>query len=151
MRRSIISTFFGLIGVSSIQLFSASAANAQFYYSMDTGVVFLAPGQTLRVSASGTGSETVTVKFKKMEYVESGITDGVLRQQVASQSTTGSLPLAGDQALVFNAVASGAGVRVQLHSSSPNVNVIASVITPGIGGTAASEQVYLAIKLENTR
>ena len=148
--RTALYIVLGFISISALY----STSNAQTLpYVADTGVIDLAPGQALSVSATGLGYESITVQFKKMEYVESGITDGIVRKQVGSQTTSGPITLSGDQCLVFYAVASGAGVRLQLYSSSPHLTAKAFVVSQvsGGGGTATKEEVYFTIKLVNAR
>lgn len=133
-RRTVTSLALSLLVISALY----STANAQTLpYVADTGVIDLAPGQVLRVTASGLGYESIRVQFRKMEYVESGITDGVVRKQVGSQTTSGPIILSGDQCLVFFAVPSGAGVRIQLLSSSQNLKANAFV-SPASGGSDGS-------------
>ena len=137
-RRTALYIVLGIISVSVLY----SSANAQtFSYRSDTGVIDLAPGQTLRVAATGSSSESITVRFKRMEYVELGTIDGVARKEVGSQTTTGPMILSGDQCLVFYVGATGAGVRVQLYSSSQNLNAKAFVVSPAStsGGTVIEE------------
>ena len=137
-RRTITSFALGLIVISALY----STANAQTLpYVADTGVIDLAPGQALRVSATGLGYESIRVQFKKMEYVESGIIDGVVLKQVGSQTTSSPAVLSGDECLVFFIGGSGAGVRVQLYSSSQNLTAKAFVVSPASerGGTVTEE------------
>jgi hypothetical protein len=133
--RTVTSLALGLIVILALY----STADAQTLpYVADTGVIDLAPGQVLRITATGLGYESIRVQFKKMEYVESEITDGVVRKQVGSQTTSGPIILSGDQCLVFYAVASGAGVRIQLLSSSQNLKANAFVVSPASGGSNGS-------------
>lgn len=134
-RRTIISFALGLIVISA--LYSTANAQASSYLA-DTGVIDLAPGQSLRVSAAGSGSEVITVQFRRMEYVETGFIDGVMRRSVGSQSTTAPITLSGDQCLVFYLGGTGAGVRVQLYTSSQNLKANAFVISPATSGSNGS-------------
>lgn len=148
--RTITSFALGLIVLSAL----FSTANAQTLpYVADTGVIDLAPGQALRVSATGLGYESITVRFKKMEYVESGINDGVMLKQVGSQTTSGPNVLSGDECLVFYLGGSGAGVRVKLYTSSPNLTAKAFVVSPasGGGGTVTEEISFTYQKIDLSR
>lgn len=149
-RRTALYIVLGLISVSALY----STANAQtFSYRSDTGVIELAPGQILRIAATGSGSGSATVQFKKMEYVESGIADGVVLKQVGSRTTTGPITLSGDECLVFFVGSSGAGVRMQLYSSSQNLTAKAFVVSPASeGGGALIEEISLTYqKIELSR
>ena len=134
-------TLYLLLGFISVSAFYSTANAQTFSYRSDTGVIDLAPGQILRVAATGSGSGSATVQFRKMEYVESGIADGVVLKQVGSQTTTGPITLSGDECLVFFVGSSGAGVRMQLYSSSQNLTAKAFVVSPASerGGTVTEE------------
>jgi hypothetical protein len=142
-----------VLGFITVSVFYSTANAQTFSHRSDTGVIDLAPGQVLRIAATGSGSEAATVQFRKMEYVESGIADGVVRKQVGSQTTTAPMTLAGDQCLVFFVVASGAGVRLQLFSTSQNLTAKAFVVSPagGSGGTAMEEISLTYQKIELSR
>ncbi len=149
-RKTALYIVLGIISVSALY----STANAQtFSYRSDTGVIDLAPGQTLRVAVTGSGSESTTVQFKKMEYVESGFTDGILRKQVGSQTTGAPVVLSGDECLVIFLGGSGAGVRVQLLTNSQNLTAKAFVVSPasGGGGTVMEEISFTYQKIEILR
>jgi hypothetical protein len=88
-----------------------------------------------------------------MEYVESGITDGVVLKQVGSQTTSGPVVLSGDECLVFFIGGSGAGVRLKLYSSGQNLVAKAFVVSPasGSGGTVIEEISLTYQKIELSR
>ena len=135
IRRSVFTFTFALIAISFVHL---TAQAQELSYIADTGVIDLAPGQAIRVSVAGSGAESVTVRFKKMEYVEIGSIEGLVRKQVGSQTTSGPVILSGDQCLVFYLVASGAGSRVQVLSSSQNLKANAFVISPAPSGGSSN-------------
>ena len=129
IRRTVNTFALGLIVISAVY----STANAQTSsYVVDTGVIDLAPGQTLRVSL--VSSEAATVRFKKLEYVESDMIDGVVRKQVASQSTSSPVSVSGDQCLVFFLGGMQGSVRVQIYASTQNFTARAFVVGSASGG-----------------
>ena len=152
MIRRITTFALGLFVLSA--LYSNTNAQTSSYVA-DTGVINLAPGQSLRITAAGVGSERAAVQFKKTEYVDSGIIAGVVRQQVASQTTTGPIDLSGDQCLVFFLGGTGSSVRVQIYGNSPYLKPNAFMIISAGTNTGAAPVVeeisltYRKVELEN--
>jgi hypothetical protein len=62
-----------------------SSAHGQQMYVADTGVLKVEAGQTLRLVATGTGSEPITVVFRRAKYVETS-TGSVVRMQRVSET-----------------------------------------------------------------
>ena len=133
IRRTIGSLSLSIIFMAAFY----SAANAQTStYIADTGVIDLAPGQSLRISAAANGSEQITVRLKKIEYLENGSTNGLAPKHVGSQTTSGPIVLEGDQCLVFYLGGTGSSVRVQLLSGSQNLKANAFIVSPASGGSS---------------
>jgi hypothetical protein len=141
IRSTVSSISLAIIVISTF--YSAASAQALPYVA-DTGVIDLVTGQGARVSAVNTGSEPITVRLKKTEYVENGIIDGVSIKQVSAQTTTSSIVLSGNECLVFYVGGTGASVRIQLYGSSQYLRPNAFLITssgPNSGNAAPTEEI----------
>jgi hypothetical protein len=141
IRSTVSSISLAIIVISTF--YSAASAQALPYVA-DTGVIDLVTGQGARVSAVNTGSEPITVRLKKTEYVENGIIDGVSIKQVSAQTTTSSIVLSGNECLVFYVGGTGASVRIQLYGSSQYLRPNAFLITSSganSGNAAPTEEI----------
>jgi len=142
MIRSTVSSIS--LAIIVISTFYSVASAQTLPYVADTGVIDLVTGQGARVSAVNTGSEPITVRLKKTEYVENGIIDGVSIKQVGAQTTTSAIVLSGNECLVFYVGGTGASVRIQLYGSSQYLRPNAFLITsagPNTGNAAPTEEI----------
>jgi len=142
MIRSTVSSIS--LAIIVISTFYSVASAQTLPYVADTGVIDLVTGQGARVSAVNTGSEPITVRLKKTEYVENGIIDGVSIKQVGAQTTTSSIVLSGNECLVFYVGGTGTSVRIQLYGSSQYLRPNAFLITssgPNTGNAAPTEEI----------
>ena len=114
------------------------SAHGQQMYVADTGVLKVEAGQTLRLVATGTGSEPITVVFRRAKYVETS-TGSVVRMQRVSETVSDTIVLQPDQA----AASSEYYIRIdvvkgEILSSSRNLKVSAFLIGPAPSSTGGS-------------
>jgi hypothetical protein len=112
-------------------------------YVANTGVFRLGPGQTLRLTINGqAGSDTLTVRFKRMYYVGSA-SGGVWKGSVAAQDTSAPITVAADEAVSTDASQGGFdGVRIEAvirgYTGTTHVNAGDLQIINSDGSVAAA-------------
>jgi len=98
-------------------------------FSASSGLITLGTGQGFRVTAVNTDERAINVRFAWAQYMAedcSGIPT-VCRHTTASQGATTPETLGTDDALTFDAPATGGGVNVTVTSNSRNVKVLGIV------------------------
>lgn len=98
-------------------------------FTASSGVITLGAGQALRVTALNTDGRAIRVRFAWAQYMAADCSGMplVCRHSVASQGTTTPETLGPDDALIFDAPATGGGVNVTVESNSRNVKVLGIV------------------------
>ena len=126
-----------------------SSAHAQQMYVADTGVLKVEAGQTLRLVATGTGSEPITVVFRRAKYVETSTGGGVVRMQRVSETLSDTIVLQPDQAAASSEYYLKIDVvKGEILSSSRNLKVTAFLIGPAPSSTGGANGSALLTHLE---
>jgi hypothetical protein len=147
-----LSLCIGLLALMS----SDSTANAQhqqglFRYYGDAGIVTLGPNQILRIMVAPVAGRTVptgsvTFHIDGSTYSQSGCNNGACMHTLTSQTTTGPITLSLNQGTSFDIrqTPSSSGVRGEIFSNSPNIQVNALIIDTTTGGVQYSGGVRVA-------
>jgi hypothetical protein len=147
MYRRMALTIALAVSVFSLSLLSSdSTARAQKSnkFAWDTGVVTLGPNQTLRITVAlgDTGTHEVTARFRRMEYIDTGTTAGIVRKlTIASQTTSDPITLAADGGLSMDIYSANPGnnvVRGAVLSNSQDVLVNALIIDTTTGNVVST-------------
>jgi hypothetical protein len=118
----------------------SDSVNAQTQtYIADTGLISIGPAQILRLSVASAGSETVTIRFRKTEYVDSSVSGSVVRKQMLSQTTSDAITIAPGQAASIDFQYTIKDVRGEVISSSRNLRVNAFVVDSNTSSSGGSD------------
>ena len=107
---------------------STAQAQNQIKIVADTGVVTLGPGQTLRLSIisprdSASGLPT-GVRFRQVNYMESGCSGAVCKQVVSSQNVSDVVTLQPGEAALFDMIDPTGQVLVLSNNQDVRVNAM---------------------------
>lgn len=137
-RMTLIALVVSLVSASLMSSDSTAAAQQPQRFTADSGVVALGPNQALRTTVSGTGNDTVRVRFRWMRYGPTGWgSDGVCRHTVTSQGATQPESLGPADALYYDQGAPTPGVRVVAESNRQNARVVFQIIDTSTGDIIA--------------
>jgi hypothetical protein len=78
----------------------------------DSGVLALGPDQVLRLTLSSTAKSGLSLRFRRLQYDETGCDQGACQLNVAAYSLTDPLSVAAGQAVSVEIRGGSAGVRV---------------------------------------
>jgi hypothetical protein len=129
-----------LVCVSLTRSDSTAEAQNPPRYSAGTGVVTLAPGETMSVTiTTGEEDNTFAFRFRRTRYVKTDCAQGVCRYVVESQTTTPTMICAPNQSSKLDFMGSemgtdGAG-SIEVLSSSRNARVTILISDPYSGQT----------------
>jgi hypothetical protein len=127
-----------LISLSFLSSDSTARAQKENKSTWDTGVVTLGPNQILRITVAlgDTGTHEVVARFRRMEYIDTGTTAGIVSKlTIASQTTSDPITLApgGGLSTDFYSASEGRWVRGVVLSDSQDVRVTALIIDTTTG------------------
>jgi hypothetical protein len=107
-------------------------------FTADSGIVTLGPNQILRITVNaGAGNDTITVRFKRMEYTPAACNaNGVCKHSLSNQRTSAPLMLAPGEAASVDLIATTYGRGIVL-SDSQNARVTLQIVDTTTGQTNA--------------
>jgi len=149
-RRRLISIALILGSLLWLILTPAALGQPRGVRHVNTGVVRLGPGQTLRIIIHGqAGDDKLTVVFRRSYYVGSA-NGGVWKSMVASQDTSAPVSLNADEAASIDASQAGFdGVRIEAiirgYTGATNVNAGVLQIMNSDGSVAAFFDIFVEI------
>ena len=116
--------------------------------TIPVGFITPGPNQILRLTVNaGAGNDTITVRFREQEYMQTGCNGGVCKYAISEQTTTNPVMLAPTEAVSFDfrrcVSPICGGVSGVVLSSSRKVTVNAQLIDTVTGET----QVLVALLL----
>jgi hypothetical protein len=128
------------LGIISVLLMSSdSSVEAQhpLRYSASTGVVALAPNESLSLTITGdTPEDAFAVRFRRTRYVKTDCADGVCRYVVESQTTTPTMLSAPNQSSKLDLMGgTDTAGSIEVWSSRPNARVTATISDAVTGET----------------
>ena len=137
-----IALVLSIVLLSLMSSDSTAQAQNQLRVVADTGFITLGPNQILRLTVNTRdGNDTINVRFRQQEYIDTGTTAGVRKLAVSSQDSSDLIPLMPGEAtsLDFRRCASPicGGVRGMVLSNSQNVRVNAMIIDTVTGDTTS--------------
>ena len=134
MKRRITLSIALVVSVLLVSLMSSDStakAQQQMRFVADTGMVTLGPNQELRVTVAAgdvNAEDSISVRFKQMEYMQTTCNGGACKYTVSSQTTTNSIRLMPSEAAIFlaggndsNNIVAARGV---VMSNSRNAKVV---------------------------
>ena len=132
MKRKITLSIALVLSIVLVSLMSSdSTVNAEppQRYRFDTGVITLGANQILRVTTvSGQGSgDPIPVEFRQLNYMQTDCGGGICKQAVSSQTTSGPLLLAPNEAATFTCIPGSVTVRAIVASGNRYLRVNAIV------------------------
>ena len=106
MKRRITLSIALVVSITLVVLTSSDSkieAQNQIRIVANTGVVTLGPNQVLRLTVNtGAGNDTIKVRFRRQEYIETETTGGIRKLAVASQEVSDLITLAPGEAVSYN-------------------------------------------------
>ncbi len=146
MNRKITLSIALVVSVVLVSLMSsdrAVKAQNQIRVVADTGLITPGPNQILRLTVNaGAGNDTINVRFRRQEYIDTGATAGVRKLAVSSQDLSDVIPLMPGEAasIDYRRCASPicGGVRGMVLTNSRDVRVNALIIDAITGEVVAS-------------
>ena len=106
MKRKIILSIAIVVSLTIILLTSSDSrveAQNQVRIIADTGVITLGPNQILRITVnSRQGNDTIKLRFRKQEYIETVTAGGIRKLVLSSQDTSDFITMAPGEAVSYN-------------------------------------------------
>lgn len=122
----LVQTLSVLVAFISLPPTSQGAPPQRF--RADTGIIALGPQQILRITVVGTGSTSLTLRFRQMDYVQDTCNpDAVCKLTVSSQTTSDFITLAPGEGASLNLTAGTYGRGIVL-SNSQDARVTVQII-----------------------
>ncbi len=116
---------------------STVTAQNQIKIVAGTGVITLGPNQVLRLTVNaGAGNDTIKLRFRRQEYIETETTGGIRKLAVASQDVSDLITLAPGEAVSYNVSELGLGRELGCYvysDSNQNLQVNLHIIDTATG------------------
>ena len=137
-----IALALSIVLVSLTSSDSTVKAQNQVRVVTDTGLITLGPNQILRLTVSNRdGNDTINVRFRQQEYIDTGTTAGVRKLAISSQDSSDLIPLMPGEAVSLDvrrcAYPLCGGFYAHVLSNSQNVRVNAMIIDTVTGDTTS--------------
>jgi hypothetical protein len=138
-----IALILSVVSLSLVSSDSTARAQQRQRFRFDSGLIIPGPHQKLRLTVdAGAGNDAITVRFRRVEYMQ-GVcrSDGVCQHSVSSQTTTNPITLTPGEAALYD-VTDGTsntliGVRGVVLSNSRDVRVNVQLIDAATGQTVS--------------
>jgi hypothetical protein len=142
MKRKLTLSFALVLSITILLLTSSDSrveAQNQIRIVADTGVMKPGPNQALRLTVNaGAGSDTVTVRFRRQQYIQTACSGGVCKYSVSSQTTSDPITLSPGEATAWYELDLTGFYRAMVLSNSRDVIVNAQIVNTSTGEITSS-------------